>query len=158
MTGMERMEVARRVYAVVVSYAEARWLDYEELFQRIGGKTPFEIETMVRELAEEAEGNSIPVHLGVFGNLGAAPQSSRTTVVMETLHDQGIADDYLRMKRGEQWMAFDDIPPEEDRFTDEEMRTMLTRVFTELHGELTDEHRQRIEEAIQKRNETGSTI
>lgn len=89
-----RLAVARRTYAIVAAFAEPG-TGTETISERLAGWSAAETESAVRVLALHAESNAISWN-------GVDQQ-----IVSGALHEESLLDDYLRMKRGEQWMAFE---------------------------------------------------
>lgn len=99
----ERLSVARRVYAIVATFADPSlrtpysvdFFDRERLAALLDGKSAEQLEQEVAALASEAEGNTVPW-----------PHTEH--VVTAALHSESLIDDYMRMKSGQQWMAFEE--------------------------------------------------
>lgn len=103
-----RLDIARRVAVIVAWFVR----DYDSLERVITGRDVEVLEKYVRDHADEAEGETL---------------TSTGDIISYTLRDACVLDDYMRIKRGGQHMAFavedegfigeqphlaDDIPPD----------------------------------------------
>lgn len=92
-----RFDVARRTYEIVAAFAEGT--DERTIAERTAAWSAEDFEAAVATLAIHAECNTVQVWNGEHRRTG--------WIVMEALDAEELADDYMRMKRGEQAMAFD---------------------------------------------------
>lgn len=121
----DRLAIARRVYAIVVAFAFAfadPGTPDDEVAERLSGWSAAETEAAVRLLATEAEMNS------------RAWNGRDSQIVMGALDAESLADDYLRMKSGEQWMAFEDAPEQDGESLRPASRDHCTATETHWHA------------------------